>query len=470
MIDKAAVSAVAILVSAGWAVPTHAQDAAAVQQELAAMRAQMEQMAHRIDTLESQLATAQAKADTAETKADTAQARAEAATTAVAALPAPSVTAKPPANIAWDGAPRLSTKSGWSFKPRGRMELDAGSLALPSSVNTKEGGFATEFRRAYIGVEGTMPGGFGYRAEVDVASSSVQITDFFLTYKPKPELTLTLGQQKPPFGLEEMTGDTFTSFQERASYTQAFGFERRLGFEGAYVGKAVVVQAGVFSDDLASLNSDTDNSYSINCRVVFMPRIGSGQLHIGGSAYYREFNDLGSTTRYSVRPFIHTTDLRLVDTKAFSATGERGIGAELAYINGRFHATGEGHWLTAVRPGLPDPTFNGGYAEVGYLLTDDVTAYKAGAYDRIHPKHPLGSGGFGALQINARYDWLDLNSAGIVGGRQKIAGASLLWIPTDYVRFILDYGHIRVNDAAVLAGADRDYSADAFGMRAQFDF
>ena len=58
----------------------------------------------------------------------------------------------------------------------------------------------------------------------------------------------------------------------------------------------------------------------------------------------------------------------------------------------------------------------------------------------------------------------------IVGGRQQVAGASLLWIPTDYVRFILTYGHIWIDDAAVAAGTDRDYSADAMGVRAQFDF
>ena len=151
--------------------------------------------------------------------------------------------------------------------------------------------------------------------------------------------------------------------------------------------------------------------------------------------------------------------------------GERGYGAEFAYIRGRFHATAEASWLTAKRPGLADPTFHGGYAELGMLLTDDVTAYKGGAYDRIRPKHPLGAGGIGAIQLNARYDWLDLNDAGIVGGRQKAAGASLLWIPADYVRFILDYGHLWINDSPIATSSgDRDYSIDTLGMRAQVDF
>ena len=51
-----------------------------------------------------------------------------------------------------------------------------------------------------------------------------------------------------------------------------------------------------------------------------------------------------------------------------------------------------------------------------------------------------------------------------------MAGASLVWIPTDYVRFVLNYGHLWINDAAVAAGTAKAYGADALGLRAQFDF
>jgi len=331
-------------------------------------------------------------------------------------------------------------------------------------------GLGTEFRRAYIGFDGAMPGGFGYRVEADLANSSVDLTDLYLTWKASPEVTLTVGQHKPFWSMEEMTSDLFTSFQERAAFNSGFGFERRVGASAAYAGKTLLVQGGVFTDNAADLNSDKNNSYSVDGRVVFMPKLGNAQLHIGGSVHVRDFNDQSTTARYRARPFIHSTDVRLIDTGSFAATGERSFGAELALISGRFHATAESAWMTARRTGLSDPTFNGGYAEIGYLLTDDATAYKGGAYDRIRPRHPVGSGGIGAVQVNARYDWLDLSDAGLVGGRQQVAGLSLLWIPTDYVRFILNYGHIKVSDAAVKAGTDGDYTANAVGLRAQFDF
>jgi phosphate-selective porin OprO/OprP len=456
-------SALALAVAIGWALPAHGQsaDADAIRQELAAMRAQMEQMAERIDTLESQLATAQAKADAAEA----------AAGKAVAAA-AQTATAKPNTEITWDGAPKLSGKGGWSFKPRGRLQIDTAGVDGPSGIVARKSlGIGTEFRRAYIGFDGTIPGGFGYRVEADLANSGVELTDLYLTYKATPEITVTAGQHKPFQSLEDMTSDLFTSFMERAAFNSAFGFERRIGLSATYTGKVLLVQGGVFADNAADLNTDTNNSRSFDGRIVFMPKLGGGQLHIGGSAHFRELNDLANVGRYRARPFVHTTDLRLVDTgNVIPVSGERGFGAEAAYIHGRFHATAESHWLTAKRPGLPDPTFNGGYAEVGYLLTDDVTAYKGGTYDRIRPKNPLGNGGLGALQINARYDWLDLSDAGIVGGRQQVAGLSLLWIPADYVRFIVNYGHLWIKDAAVPASGDRNYSVDALGMRAQVDF
>lgn len=466
-------STIALALAAGWVLPAHAAAAKQddVARQLSEMRAQLEQLNQRVGSLEGDLAVARARADAAESRAAAALVQADAAKAAVKAIPAPSVTAKPNVDVSWDGAPKLATKDGWSFKPRGRLQVDAAGVNAPSGIAAaKQLGFANEFRRAYLGVDGTMPGGFGYRADIDLANSGVEVTDLYLTWKANPKVTVTMGQFKPFWSMEEMTSDLFTSFMERGAFNSSFGFERRLGLGATYTGKAVMVQGGVFTDNVADLNADTNNSYSVDGRVVFMPRLGQGQLHLGLSGHYRDFNDASATARYRARPFVHTTDLRLIDTRAFSAMGERSFGTELAYVSGRFHASAESHWITALRPGLSDPTFNGGYAELGYLLTDDATVYKNGVYDRIRPKNPITKGGIGAIQANLRYDWLDLNSGAVIGGRQQIAGASLLWIPTDYVRFILNYGHIWINDAAVSAGTRRDYGADAMGLRAQFDF
>lgn len=456
-ISRNGLAPAAVAVCLGWALPAHAREGAddqAVQRELAQLRAQMQAMASRIDSLESQLADASAQA----TAASSAAAEAKQASQSVP-------------KASWKGAPQFEGDGGWTFKPRGRIQIDAGSVDAPSGLGDKSMGFGTELRRAYLGFDGTLPGGFGYRAEVDVAASDVEITDLYLTYSASKNLTLTAGQHKPFWGLEEVGSDLFTSFMERAPINTSFGYERRLGLSAAYSAGDVLVQGGVFTDNAADLNDDENNSYSVDGRVVFMPHLAGGQLHLGGSLHYRDLNDGGDSVRYRTRPFLHNTDTRLIDTGSIPADSETGYGLEAAYILGPFHVAGETHWQKVGRPGLADPTFFGGYAEVGYFLTrGDTRGYKNGAFDRVKPQNGVDKGGIGAVQVNLRYDYLDLVDAGIIGGKQNGYALSVIWTPIAYVRFVANYGHVEYDMAAIAVGADRDYGVDAFGMRAQLDF
>jgi len=439
-------------------------DEADLRRQLAEMREQMARMTQRIDSLENELAAARQPA-----QAPPATAPVVASIGAVPpAVPAP---AKPRTEVSWNGAPQWSDGTGWSFKPRGRLQVDAGVIDGPAKLAGGENlGFSAELRRFFLGFDGTMPGGFGYRVEADLANSDVQLTDVYLTYAPSKALTITLGQHKPFWGLDELTSDLNTSMMERAAYTNAFGFERRVGLSATYVHGALLAEGGVFTDDAIALNNDLDKSWSVDGRLVAMPKLAGGTLHLGGSVHWRDLNGSAANFRYRVRPFLHTTDLRFVDTGTLPATGERGLGAEAAWIGRRFHVVGESFWQTVRRPGFADPTFNGGYAEVGYLLTRDQTAYRNSVFEQIRPRAPLGSGGLGAVQVNVRYDWLSLSDAGIRGGRQHSAGIAVIWMPTMLVRFIATYGHLWTKDASVAAGFDRDYGADAAGMRAQFNF
>lgn len=393
----------------------------------------------------------------------------------VAAAPAPAQPASTPEKkggpeISFKGAPEIKTADGWSFKPRGRLQVDVASVNPSGTIATNSLGTGVEFRRAQIGFDGTMPGGFGYRFEADFANSAVDLTDVYITYKTG-DVTITAGQHKAFWGLEEMTSDLFNSFNERAAFSAAFGFERRVGLSASFGGKDFLVQGGIFSDNAADLNNDSNNSRSFDGRIVFMPKLGNTQFHVGGSAHFRKFNDFATTARYRARPFTRITDLRLVDTRNFTASGENSFGLEGFINSGRFHAQMEGHWLNANRPGpLSDPGFFGGYAQVGYFLTGDTLGYKGGVIDRTKVAKPLGKGGLGALQLNARYDYLDLVDGGITGGQQESFGLSLIWIPMDYVRFIANYGHVSLDDSPVLASGSADYSADVFGIRAQLDF
>ncbi|WP_194952808.1 OprO/OprP family phosphate-selective porin [Sphingopyxis solisilvae] len=441
----------ALLATSMFSLPAAAHAQAMTAEEAAQLRAELAALKAQVQMLETRL---------------------DAATTPPTPAPVstPSVAAKPATEIGWKGAPEIKAADGWSFKPRGRVQVDLAGIDTPAGVTGVRGGTAIEFRRVYLGVDGKIPGGFAYRVEADLANGEVELTDVYLSYGRGP-VTVTAGQIKPFWGLDDMTSDLFTSFMERAAFVQAFGFERRVGLSAQYKGKALLLQGGVFGDNAADL-TDSNHSLSIDGRAVFMPKLGDTQLHLGGSVHWRDPHDPAALGRYRARPFIHTTDVRLVDTGLLDVASELGTGAEGAVLAGPFHAAGEAYWHRVRRIGGTTPTFFGGYAELGMVLTlGDARGYKDGAFDRLKPSRPITAGGPGAFEINARYDHLDLNSAGIRGGRQQAALIGLVWAPIEYIRITANYGKLWIDDARIATTTgERDYTADTFGLRTQIDF
>jgi len=323
-------------------------------------------------------------------------------------------------------------------------------------------------RRARLGVEGDIPGGFGYKVEVDFAGNSVEVTDAIITYEDDG-LTLTAGQHNGFQSLEELTSSRFSSFIERAAFTDAFAFERRLGLSAQYGSGDVLLQAGIFTDNIGDLPGQ---SWSLDGRAVYAPKLGDTQLHLAGSLHLAELES-GDTVRYRQRPLAHFTSERPINTGNLASQSELGAGLEAALVSGQLHIASEAFWQTVNRPtGMTDPTFFGGYAEVGYFLTSgDRRGYKGGKFDRTRPASPVDEGGIGAIQVNLRYDYLDLNDGTITGGMQNGYLASLVWVPTDYTRLMLNYGHLEYDDAVLaLPSGSQSWSADVFALRAQVDF
>jgi phosphate-selective porin OprO and OprP len=434
-----------------------ASDADAIQAELSAMRASMEAMNRRIEELEAELAL---------TRGDDAE-QPVAADVPVAAPVPVAAKEEPQTQIAWKGAPVISHPDGWSFKPRGRFNYDAAYISAPKSTGHDDG-YSSEARRIRLGIEGTVPGGFGYKAEFDFAQEVTVTTDAYIDYTDG-NLTIIAGQHNTFQSMEELSSSLHTSFIERAAFTDAFVFERRVGISAQYITADWLVQAGFFTDNIEVLRDNKNAGGDI--RFAYMPKVGDTQLHIGGSVHYNDIEDDG-LVRYRQRPLEHPNNSRFIDTGFFSADSETGLGVETSAIMGPFHVAGEAFWQHVERTGFADPTFFGGYAEVGYFLTPgDRRGYKKGLFDRIRPANPVNEGGMGALQVNLRYDYLDLDDVDITGGQQNLYGISLIWTPTDYTRFLLNYAYIEYDGAVYpTASGDTSYGVNTFGARAQLDF
>ncbi|MFQ3250363.1 MAG: phosphate-selective porin OprO/OprP [Glaciecola sp.] len=373
-------------------------------------------------------------------------------------------------DVNWKGAPEIKGGNGWSVKPRGRFLYDAAHLSsVPESINIPGEGFSNEVRRARFGIQGTMPGGFGYKFEVDYAGGSA-LTDAYLSYKDG-SMKIIVGQHNNFQGLAELTSSNDYSFIERAAFTDAFGFERRLGLSATYKVDELQFQGGIFTDNVDDLD-DGNDSYSLDGRVTYAPKYDGAQLHFGTSIHSRELGDEMDSVRYRQRPLVHSVDTRFVNTGNISGTtSEFSYGLEAAIVKDRFHAIAETHWVNVERTNMADPTFFGSSIEAGYFLTNDQRQYKDGVLKGAKVSSPVGNGGIGAWQVNFKYDHLDLVDSGIVGGTQDAYIASLIWTPVNNVRFLVNYGHISYSDTLdIVGGAPSDFSVNVFGARAQVSF
>jgi phosphate-selective porin OprO and OprP len=443
------------------------------------------------------------------------------------------------ATPSWKGAPQqVDADEGWSFKVRGRLMVDAAYTGKPDNyVANRNLGFNTRVRRFRIGAEGTIPGGFGYKAEVDYANATVGFGDVILTYAPANRpFALTIGNHESLDGMEQQTSSRWSSFIERAQMNDAFLNTRRLGLSAGFKtsDNQFRVDAGLFAAH--SIDASVDNDGWIGAaRATWTPFIGGGYVHLGANFQHREFqsndNATASTSvgapstnqvaRYRARPFLQTTDVRYVDTGNFAAKSDNIFGVEAYGVFKSLHFGGEAQWLKAdayqggdIRTGLDafsgtslvtptgDPTFFSAFAEIGYFLTGETRGYKNGLWDRTKVLKPFNKGGWGAFQVIGRFDYLDLDSDKLKNGLTNNFGTGatslaalntrlgrggtqtgyllgLTWIPTDYVRFLVNYIHTEVEGGPFAAAArplstepvdQRTFSTDAVAVRAQIDF
>lgn len=438
--------------------------------EIAALRAEIAELKQRLAVITAKVEAAAANParvtgnDVPAARPATAAIPATALIPAAAAIPANKPAA--PFEISGDG--------GWSFRPRLRIHYDVGSVnaprAIPDSGATDGLGFGSEARRIWIGAEGSLPGGFGYRLDADLSTDPVVFRDALLSYRTG-KWSITIGHHKPFTGLEELVSTNDTSFTERSAFTDAFNFDRRVGISVEYLTGPILLQGGIFTDSIDALGDDGNNSIAFSARGVFAPKLGSTQLHFAGSFQHVELGDSAGVQQYRQRPFSRIADIRFIDTgRLNNALSETGVGLEAAVIAGRFHAAAESYWLTLNRLDLANPTFFGSSVEAGLFLTNDTRRYRGGIFRGLDVKDPVNKGGIGALQLNLRYDHLDLNDGAIIGGVQNSYQASLIWTPINYVRFLFNYARLNYTDAVIPAGADRNFGVDAFVTRTQLAF
>lgn len=340
----------------------------------------------------------------------------------------------------------------------------------------------SNFRRARIGVEGTVARDWNYAVWGEwggSGSEATQLNQAYLEYtgwKPfgtdRP-LRLRIGAWATPTGLEDATPTGDLVFVERPAIAELVrglaGGDGRSG-AGVFVNGPRWYASGVLTGATVGNTGEFDEQTGYLLRAAFEPLRGEAYaVHIGANV--SGIIDPADTSASSVdaqavrlreRPELRTDTTRFVDTGSIPSTGALAYGGELGASFSNFYLAGELFRINVDRTGgVADPHFEGWYLQGAWTLTGEKRAWSAanGGFTGIRPAAAFdaGAGHWGAWEIAARYSDLDLNfdagapaSAAVAGdtvrgGDQQITTLGLNWYPNTFVRFLLDYQWVSID-------------------------
>lgn len=408
------------------------------------------------------------------------------------------------------GEKGLEIESGdGNFKARigGRIQVD-------SQVNWNDNGPAgTEldngvgFRRLRLYADGLLFKDFEYRFEYDWARNGGGvngITDAYLKYIHFKPFALTIGQVNEGKSMESVLSANYLTFIERSLPNNAFieagpaskyqvgilgetfdkAFDMPWTLRGGITTESVGAPApGNSSNNTASGNTNRNafsgnTSYQLVGRGTLAPLYSKDNgylLHTGVWGSWRSVNNNynpNGTLRNGGWAFQSQPDSN-VDRTAWVATGNltkntKGaanwheaseiamFGAELAGAYGPVHMEAEymqsqvsGHGYDS------DDVLRGYYVQGGWFLTGENRPYdeKKGTWNRLIPhSNFLFGDGWGAWEVAARYDLVDMNTKNIAGGSINAFTMGVNWYLTPRVRLMTDWVHV-LNTSTGTAGA-----------------
>ena len=341
-----------------------------------------------------------------------------------------------------------SADTPWGIKLSGRLLYDYTRADADTADFEIDD---TELRSARLALSGkTDVMAFKVELETDEGGEIIA-TDAYTDFSPKgTSWKIRIGQFKTPNSLEEQTSGRFTTFAERAEFTDAFEFDRRVGIATHTKGKDWTFMAGAFGGDLN--DTPSEEGLALAARGTYTPVHTDAMLvHLGASVRYREIGDRQSRLRYRQRPFAHLPG-RMISTGSV-AESDTLIGLEAAVLRGPFWASLE---YADVRSDLAaggTGNFTGSGFETGYFFGGERT-YKDGKFDRPKVNHPVTEHGLGALSVSAAYDTLDLTDGGVDGGAMSTALIGISWYPTSKTRVGLSIFQSDANLGTSTSGLD----------------
>lgn len=385
-----------------------------------------------------------------------------------------------------------------TFKINGRIHADywdfindnggPGFLENPVAGDGSDGIVANDgsdpedrfaFRRIRLEMKGDILETMHWRTQIDFNKpATAEMKDVYIGFKNLPNnQQILIGNQKRPLGLDHLNSSRFNVFLERPFVVESFNEDARrpgIGVFGNTDDEKYHWNYGVYYLE----NITSDGSYlgdqrqmSGNFRLASSPWYdassgGRGYFHwaVSGMIAHPDGDDNASDFhrnegRFRTRPEARSSSRWLNTGRIAGADWYETVGFESILNVGPLQITGEFMQNFMQRDGFADTQFHGGYIYVNYMLTGEHIPYNrtSGTIGRLKPFENFflvdkcdGSrgNGWGALGVAARYSYLDLSDADVLGGVGESATLAINWYWTPYskVQFNLIYGDIDDRD------------------------
>lgn len=353
------------------------------------------------------------------------------------------------------------------FKIGGKIQMDYVNFSDDTLDRGGVLGDGSNNRRTHLEFEGKIGQNWGFKYERDFAGQKTKSA--YISYKGLGPGTLKLGQDKKPYGLEEVTSDSWVTFIERSEATNAFADGGAYALGAIYGGTGDMFGAwvAVQGDDVDTSNKGGNDPIFYTGRVIFSPTHTSDQaLHFGVSVMHGNYNNKDVTTqKYAAKTDLRSEATTDIVSSTVAADSVTQYGLEFAGVFGPFSTSAEYYKAkTKGTSGNQDYDFDGYYVEAGYFLQGGNRNYKFkdGKFDRPSVKD--------AWEIAARYGRLDLTDAASAtnkaAGDAKTITVGLNYYPNPAIKLSINASRTK----AEYDGFNPDENVKSIGMRAQVAF
>lgn len=318
-------------------------------------------------------------------------------------------------------------------------------------------GNETELRRARIDIKNKFKKDWEAELQLtfDDGTSAPDIGDAYIAFIGWDDITLTIGQTKEPFGLEELTSSNNITFIERSMATSVFapGYHPGLGL--SWHRKPFIWAIGVYE---AADHENKRDTYALTGRFVLTTwENKKNVLHVGIDGSVRDF--CREVYKIEERAEVHTAE-EIVRSFGTQADEVQLLGLEFALVFGPFSLQAE-HMSSMIKASVgTNAAYAGYYIQGSYFLTGETRPYKNGTFKQIKPLNT-----YGALELVSRYSFLDAedNNKGV---RVSNFTLGVNYYLNKWIRLKTNYIKTKLIDGV----SEVEGKADAISFRIQYAF